>query len=116
MNPYVFPGIKVDMAQMYRKMDIPITQLQTYVDQAFKDKDDTVRMQKYKKFVLAWLARKYTYLSLTQIGKHLKTTHSNVIYAIRQIDNYISINDPLLLPIIRKAEAQIFLNPLTPMP
>ena len=112
MNPYAYPGIKCDISPWYKKLNIPLTDLQAYVDEAFEKTENTRRMQAYSRMLFFYLARKYTMFTLSQIAKPYKMSHCSVIHGSRQIDNYISINDPLLLPIIKKAEAQIFQRPI----
>lgn len=105
LSPYIAAGLCFPANNLLKGVNIPLSKIEEATRQAFSKQQRTPRMQAYQRMVFFWLARKYTKHSLTTMGAYYKKNHATALHGIRQVDNYLSINDRTLTPLIRISEA-----------
>lgn len=104
-SPYVSPGLNFQADHLLKDLNIPLHKIEEATKKVFAKQVQTPRMQAYRRMCFYWLARKYSKCSLRQMAAFHQKNHATALHGIRQIENYLSIGDRTLTPLIRNSEA-----------
>lgn len=91
-------GMAIDIAVEVLSKDCLVTDLESIVNEVLamtrvtgRELVSANRCRKYTepRAMIAWLARKYTYSTLADIGKRLNRHHASIINYIRSVDEWM---------------------------
>lgn len=117
MNPYIFAGISKNSQLLASDKHMMLTKEVSDIDMdnmlraacriTNADYEKTINRSRKRecidaKGIVCFFLRKYTRMTLSSIGKHLKVDHATVMHHCRKFDNMIEINDSIVLEYMRK--------------
>jgi len=110
MSPYSFPGIEIDEPRPITVESIKQIVCKSF-DMPYQAFTDPIKKPDYVeiRFVAMWCANKYIRWkqfnwkqTLSSIGKHfVSSSHCNVLYGIRQVDNRIQTEPTFKLKMVK---------------